>query len=93
MKIELSSDAFIDYLAEKYNFGLDKDGKVDIDLQKLGIDDFVSLFNAYIKDEGEDEFFLTKIDEDTIESHIDGRVTRIPLSILTGNIKDEMGIV
>ena len=93
MKIELSSDALIDYLAEKYNFGLDEDGKVDVCLQKLGIDDFVSLFNAYTKDEGEDEFFLIKIDEDTLESHVHGRVTHIPLSILKRNIKDEIGIV
>lgn len=94
MKIELSSDALIDYLAEKYNFGLDEDGKVDVCLQKLGIDDFIALFNAYTKEEGEgDEFFLTKIDEDTVESHVDGRVTRIPLSVLKGNIKDEMGII
>jgi inorganic pyrophosphatase/exopolyphosphatase len=93
MKIELTSDILIDYLAEKYNFGLNEDGKVDIDLKKLETDDFISLFNAYTKDEGEDEFFLTKVDEDTIESHVDGNVTRIPLSILRGNIKDEMDII
>lgn len=94
MKIELSSDALVDYLGNKYNCGLDEDGKVNLDFQKLEIDDFVSLFNACTKDEGEgDEFFLTKIDEDTVESHVGGRVTRIPLSILKGNIKDEMGII
>ena len=94
MKIELSNDVFIEALKQKYGFGLDKDGKVDFDLQKLDIDDFVSLFNRYTTEEGEGEdFFLVKIDEDTVESHVDGRVTHIPLSVLKGNIKDEMGIV
>lgn len=95
MKIELSSDALIEALKQKYGFKLDKDGKVDIDLHKLDTDDFVTLFNAYAREEGEDDddFFLVKVDEDTVESHVDGNVTRIPLSILRGNIKDEIDII
>ena len=94
MKIELSSDALIEVLKQKYGFKLDKDGKVDIDLHKLDTDDFVALFNAYTTEEGDgDDFFLVKVDEDTIESHVFGEVKQIPLSILKGNIKDEMDII
>ena len=95
MTIQLSSDALIEALKQKYGFKLDNDGKVDIDLHKLDASDFVALFNAYITEEGEGEdFFLVKVDEDTVESHVDGRVTHIPLSVLKGsNIKDEIGII
>lgn len=94
MKIELSSDALIEVLKQKYGFKLNKDGKVDIDLHKLDTDDFVALFNAYTTEEGDgDDFFLVKVDEDTIESHVFGEVKQIPLSILKGNIKDEMDII
>ena len=87
MKIELSSDALIEALKQKYGFKLDKDGKVDIDLHKLDTDDFVALFNAYNTEEGDgDDFFLVKIDEDTIESHVFGEVKQIPLSWLKYNM-------
>lgn len=66
MELRIPNETFVEILAQKYGFGLDKDGNVDIKIEVLDIDDFISLFNRF-SDEEEYNMRLYKINDNTVE--------------------------